>query len=169
MVKYCVVCGAPFDAPPSSKKITCSPECSTKRKAASHTGKHNVWSDDAKKRLSAIRKAEGYSASARAGLAAAMQRPDAQRGEQHREAKKWVLVAPDGTVYRIINLLDWARKHAHWFDAVETDSDRERVAHNIRSGFCQIVLSMSGKRKKGIYTYKGWRLGAWPESKSGKT
>lgn len=169
MIKYCITCGAPFDAAPSSKKITCSPECSAIRKALSHTGKHNIWSDDAKKRLSARRKSEGYSPNARAGLAAAMQRPDSQRGELHREAKKWVLIAPDGTIYRVVNLSDWARKHAHWFDIVETDSDRERVANNIRSGFGQIVLSMSSKRKKGVYTYKGWRIGAWPESRSDKT
>ena len=165
MIKYCVICGAPFQAPPSSKKITCSAACSTKRKTLSHMGKSNQWSEESQQNLSKIRKAQGYSDNAKAGLSAAMALPDSQRGEQHREAKIWVLIAPDDTVYHVINLLDWSRKHAHWFDAVQDDADRERIARNIRSGFGQIVRSMKRLRKHPIYTYKGWRLGDWPREK----
>ena len=165
MIKHCVICGAAFQAPPSSKRITCSAACSAKRKAQSHLGKSNHWSDDARKRLSTTRKAEGYSDNAKAGLAAAMALPDSQRGPQHRDAKQWVLIAPDDTVYHIINLMDWAREHADWFDVVQDDADRERIANNIRSGFGQIVRSMKQLRKHPIYTYKGWRLGDWPREK----
>lgn len=165
MVKRCVICGAAFSAPPSSKKVTCSPECSAVRKAQAHAGVRNAWSDGARARLSDRRKAEGYSPSARRGLAAAMALPGSQRGEGHRSAKMWVLIAPDGTRYEVINLLDWARRHAEWFDAVADDADRERIAGNIRSGFGQIVRSMKRLRKHPIYTYKGWRLGDWPREK----
>lgn len=92
--------------------------------------------------------------------------PDSQRGPQHRDAKQWVLIAPDGIAYRIINLMDWAREHADWFDIVQDDADRERIARNIRSGFGQIVRSMKQLRKHPVYTYKGWRLGDWPREKA---
>jgi len=36
MIKHCVICGAAFEAQPTSKKITCSKACSTVRKAQSH-------------------------------------------------------------------------------------------------------------------------------------
>lgn len=165
MIKHCVICGAPFDAPPSSKKITCSAACSTKRKAQSHIGKSYQWSDDARKKLSQTRKAQGYNDNAKAGLSAAMSLPESQRGPQHRDAKIWVLIAPDDTVYHVINLRDWSRKHAHWFDTVQDDADRERIANNIRSGFCGIVQSMIGRKKHPCFTYKGWRLGDWPKEK----
>lgn len=165
MNKTCVICGAIFTAPPSSKKITCSSACSARRKTIIHTGKRNEWSDDARARLSARRKAEGYNANAKAGLAAAMALPEGQRGEQNREAKRWVLIEPDGTRHEFVNLTEWARKHAHWFDEVKDDADRERVANNIRSGFGGIVQSMLGRKKHPCYTYKGWRLGDWPRER----
>lgn len=94
-----------------------------------------------------------------------MARPDSQRGPNHREAKHWVLIAPDGVRFEIVNLLDWARRHAHWFDTVRDDADRERIAGNVRSGFGGIVQSMLGHKKRPCYTYKGWRIGDWPRDK----
>lgn len=73
MVKRCVICGAAFSAPPSSKKITCSAECSARRRTMSHIGKRNTWSVEARARLSKARKDEGYGAAARRGLAAAQE------------------------------------------------------------------------------------------------
>jgi len=128
-------------------------------------GKSNQWSEEAHRRLSNARKAQGYSDSAKAGLAAAMALPDGQRGPQHRDAKLWVLISPDGQEHYVINLKDWARKHAEWFDFVQDDTDRDRVAHNIRTGIGQIVRSMKQQRKHPVYTYKGWQLGDWPREK----
>ena len=165
MIKLCVICGAPFQAPPSSKKITCSAACSSKRKAQSHKGVHNAWSEESRARLSKKRKAEGYSDAAKHALSAAMALPEGQRGEQNRAAKYWVLIDPDGNVYHVTNLLDWARKNAHRFDNITPETDLNRVAHNIRSGFGGIVQSMLGRKKHPCTTYKGWRLGDWPRDK----
>jgi len=162
MIKHCIICGATFAAPPSSKKVTCSPACSAARKTASHTGKRNTWSPEARRQLSARRKAEGYTPNARAGLTAAMARPDSQRGPQHREAKVWTLIDPEGHRHEVTNLLHWARINAHLFDTPADAADRERIANNIRSGFGQIVQSRLGHKKHPCYTYKGWTLGDWP-------
>lgn len=165
MIKYCVICGDPFAAPPSSKKITCSPACSAVRKAASHTGKRNTWSPEARAQLSRRRKADGYSPSARVGLAAAMARPDSQRGPEHRDAKIWVLIDPDGNRHEVVNLLHWAREHAHLFDTPVDDADRERIARNISTGFGGIIQSLECRKKHPCFTYKGWTLGDWPRDK----
>lgn len=165
MIRQCVVCGRAFTAAPSAKKITCSAECSAIRKSQSHIGKRNVWSPEARAQLSERRKAEGLTDNARKGLTVAMARPDSQRGPQHREAKIWVLIDPDGHRHEVTNLLHWSRAHAQLFDIPADDADRERIARNIRSGFGQIVQSRLGHRKDPIYTYKGWGLGDWPRKK----
>ena len=165
MTKHCVICGASFSALPSSKKITCSKECSRIRKAQTHKGVSNVWGASARRKLSDVRKAEGYSTNAQKGLTAAMALPEGQRGEQNRNSKVWVLIDPSGYEFEITNLKDWARKHIDLFEPNADIDDREHIASNIRSGFGQIALSRSGKRKNPISTYKGWRLGTLPEKK----
>lgn len=165
MIRHCVICGAAFTAPPSSKKITCSAACSTQRKRESHTGVSNHWSDSARATQSKRIKAKGTEQANRA-LTIAMALPESQRGPQNRGSKVWVLVAPDGERFEVVNLMDWARHHAHWFDVVVDDADRERVARNIHSGFGGIVQTMMGQRKHPVRTYKGWGLGDWPRDKS---
>lgn len=165
MIRQCVVCGCTFTAAPSSKKITCSAECSAIRKAQTHIGKRNIWSSEARAALSAQRKRDGLSDNARKGLNAAMAMPESQRGERHRAAKIWILIDPSGQRYRVVNLLDWARRHAHWFDVPADEADRERIARNVRSGFGQIVQSRLGHKRHPCYTYKGWTLGDWPREK----
>jgi len=165
MIKQCVICGCVFTAAPSSKRITCSAECSAIRKSQSHEGKRSIWSSEARAKLSRRRKAEGFTDNARKGLTVAMARPDSQRGPQHREAKIWVLIDPDGQRHEVINLLHWARINADLFDVPADAADRERIAHNILSGFGQIIRSRTGKRKDPVYTYKGWTLGDWPRDK----
>lgn len=129
-----------------------------------HMDVHNAWSPDARTRQSRRLKKMGQTESARRGLEAAMAKPDSQRGPNHRESKRWVLIAPDGKRFEIINLMDWARRHAHWFDDVQNEADRQCVANNIRSGFGGIVQSMIGRKKHPCFTYKGWRLGDWPRN-----
>lgn len=50
--KVCVVCGNKFDSPPSERKKTCSPECSSVLRAKIQTGTKHAWSDEAKRRYS---------------------------------------------------------------------------------------------------------------------
>lgn len=165
MLKTCVICGAQFTAPPSSKKITCSRACSTARKRMSHTNVSNTWNGQSRAALSARMKDLGYTPAARHALEAAMALPESQRGPLHRDAKIWTLIDPDGNRHHVVNLLNWAREHAEIFDAVADDADRERVANNIRSGFGGIAQSMMGRRKNPCFSYKGWRLGDWPRDK----
>ena len=165
MIKRCVICGAEFTAPPSSKKITCSPECSSRRKTLSHDGKHNVWTMQARLNHSERLKAKGFNDSAKKGLSVANSRPGSKRGPQNRNAKVWVLIDPDGVEHTVVNLLHWSRQHAHEFDAVLTDADRERVALNIRTGFGNICQSMRGTRKHPVYRYKDWGLASFPTHK----
>ena len=166
MIKHCIICGAEFSAPPSSKKITCSPECSGKRKTLSHNGNHNTWSIKARAIHSERMKAKGLTDSAKKALSAAYSRPDSKRGPQHRNAKVWVLIDPDGAHHTVVNLLDWARQHAHLFDVVDTAEDRERVSRNIRSGFEHISQTILGHREHPVYSYKGWGLASNPKSKA---
>ena len=88
MVRYCVICGEPFKAPPSSKKITCSKPCSLVRKSQSHMGKRNQWSVEARQRLAA----KGQTENLRKGTLAARQSPVAGPFETNQEAKIWAVV-----------------------------------------------------------------------------
>ena len=108
---------------------------------------------------------KGFTEQAQQALKAAMMLPESQRGQQHRSAKVWVLIDPDGEEHTIVNLLDWSRKNAHLFDVVITDADRERVATNIRTGFEHISRSIQGLREHPVYRYKGWGLAKPPEDK----
>ena len=169
MIRRCVVCGAEFSAPPSSKKITCSPGCSSKRKSASHLGKRNLWPLEARRRLAHDRRGFGYSPASMRGRAIASALPDSQRGPRNRESKCWILVDPSGNIHHVTGLLDWARKHAEDFDTLRDEEDRERVAHNIRAGFGNIVRSILHQPKHPVYTYKGWSLKGPPMPKEEAT
>lgn len=164
MIKRCVVCGAEFYAPPTSKKITCSRDCSAVRKGQTHKGIHTSWSEESRKKRSETLKAQGLTDQAKKALEKAQALPESQRGEQNREAKVWLLIDPSGNIHRVVNLKNWAREHADDFDTVQSAKDRERVAHNVSTGFRQIALSMRGKRGP-ISTYKGWRLDGLPREK----
>lgn len=161
MIRRCVVCGAEFPAPPSSNKITCSSNCSRIRKAQTHRGKSNRWAEDKRR---AARQAAARTGNLRKGTAAALKRPDGQRGPGHRDAKIWYLRDPEGNEVVAVNLLDWARQHTADFGMETTD----RGASAIASGFRQIKRSMEGKRYRNgkpspVATYKGWTLAAWAD------
>ena len=160
MIKHCVICGACFSAPPSSKKITCSAECSAKRKAQSHKGIHYAWSDSAreKKRLQPPQPQLAKGAAVNASM------PGGMRGEDHRSAKVWRLIAPDGERIEVVNLQHWARNNAHLFGKrAGNDHDAAVIAH----GFKNISESQRGLRKRPVSTYKGWSLAEPPSKKSG--
>lgn len=162
MTRKCVICGREFDTPPSSKKITCSKECSSIRKSQSHIGKPHPWSDEKK---SSARDAARRTGNLLKGTAAAMRLPESQRGPQHREAKIWHLRDPEGNPVTVVNLNDWARLHAQDYFGMEPTDHNALV---IASGIRQIKCSMEGKRMQhgkpvSISSYKGWTLVAWEE------
>lgn len=162
MIRKCAICGAEFNAAPSSKKITCSKACSSVQKSRSHKGKKNKWSQD--KHVSARLAAE-KTGNLKNGTLAAQKLPGGQRGPQNRNAKIWHLRTPDGEPVVVTNLTDWARQHTSDFGMEPT----EQSAAAISSGFRQIKRSMEGRFRRAngkpctVSTYKGWTLVAWEE------
>lgn len=164
MKRKCVICGREFDISPSTNKITCSKECSSARKSKTHMGKHNKWGDKARERARAAAEKTG---NLQNGNAAAQRNPTNRRGPQNRGAKTWHLVSPDGKPENVLNLLDWARRHADDYFGMEPTEHNAAV---IASGIRQIKRSMEGKRYRHgvpspISTYKGWTLTGWSENK----
>lgn len=166
MIKYCVVCGAVFQSPPSSKKVTCSPECRSIRAARAARGRKRVWSQSARDRRSSDPSVlEQMKRLQPLGAAAASDIPEGQRGPQNRESKVWELVDPDGNTVVVTNLLDWARNNYTIFEP--PSADPEQAAMRISSGFKAIASSIRGvkSRKRRVSTYKGWGLRSLPISK----
>lgn len=166
MTKHCIICGAPFQTPPSSKKVTCSAECRSIRAARSATEHRHRWSEDARQRRasdpsiqSAMSKLQQIGADAAALL------PEGQRGPQNRASKIWVLIDPSGNRIEVVNLLDWARKN---YDRFEPDcTDQEAASKRISAGFNCIASGMRGVKshRRPASTYKGWRLADLPAEK----
>lgn len=164
MQKKCVICGAIFQAPPSDKKVTCSPECRSKRAAlaASKTGRK--WNVESKaKRASDPSIIKQMSAIQSIGAQAAFNLPEGQRGPQNRESKVWELIDPDGNHITVTNLLDWARENYTLFEPPCTDVDA--AALRISCGFRAIASSMRGakSRSRPVSSYKGWGLFELPD------
>lgn len=167
MERQCVICGALFKCSPSDNKVTCSPACRSKRAAlsASRTKRGTKWTEEQRQRLSgsAERKAqlEGIRESA---VAAALSKPEGQRGIHNRNSQLWILTDPTGRKHAVINLRDWAR--THYRDFSPDAADPERAADNIRTGISAIASSMrDAESRKGrpVSTYKGWQLDRLPK------
>lgn len=147
--KICVVCGRPFDCPPSSKKITCSAECSRIRKSQSHAGKRNQWSDKSRDKL----RARGQTENLKLGTDAAKKSPKSGRFETNINAKVWKLTSPEGKVYICKNLSLWCRDHCDLFGFDAT----EHNAIIIRTGLTNAKRGAQGKPTAQACTYKGWK------------
>lgn len=164
MQKKCVICGAIFQSPPSDKKVTCSPECRSKRAALSARKPGRKWSAHAKaKRATDKRVIDQMVALQSVGTKAALSIPEGQRGPQNRESKVWELIDPEGNHITVTNLLDWARKNYTLFEAPTDDVDA--AALRISCGFRAITSSMRGakSRSRPVSSYKGWGLYKLPE------
>lgn len=146
--KTCVVCGRQFDCPPSSKKITCSPECSRIRKAQTHKGKRNVWSTESRDKLSAL----GQTENLRLGTEAAKKSPKSGRFETNINAKIWRLTSPEGKVYMCKNLALWCRNNCDLFGFDST----EQNARKVRAGLTHAKRGKQGKKTALTSMYKGW-------------
>lgn len=163
MIKYCIICGATFESPPSTKKVTCSPACRSIRAANAARSSHRKWSPEAKARRSADPAVMEHMAELQSiGVAAALALPEGQRGEQNRESKTWELIDPTGNHIVVKNLLDWSRRNYTLFEPA--DAEPGEAAMRISSGFKAIASSMRGvkSRQRPVSTYKGWSLAALP-------
>lgn len=149
MVKRCVVCGAEFSAPPSSKKITCCASCSSVRKRASHLNKSNVWTASSRRALS-----QNPSPNLAKGTPAAMASPKAGRFVTNVNAKDWHISSPDGTDYYFRSLALWTREHCSLFSLPSTDANARKIAQRFRD----LKASALGKPYSRSKSYHGWSI-----------
>lgn len=165
MDKKCVICGAVFQAPPSSKKVTCSPACRSRRAAlAAKASAGRTWSTEKKARRANDPDVIAKLASIQQiGSHAALAIPEGQRGPQNRESKVWELIDPDGNHITVTNLLDWARNNYTLFEPPCDDVDA--AAKRVSNGIMTIATSMRGarSRQRPVSSYKGWGLARLPE------
>lgn len=146
MIKKCTVCGAEFNAPPSSKKITCTNSCSISRKKESHFGKSNIWSKSAKGKLSE----RGRTENLKKGTPAAKLSPVSGPFETNQEAKFWIVIDPQGIEYEVVNLALFCRVNSWRF--------LPNTHQQAYSGLREVNKWMSGKSKRTVSQWKGWTL-----------
>lgn len=167
-IKLCIICGKEFFASPSLNKVTCSPECRSKRAArASAERIREPWTDEARERRKndpvIIEKMKEIQS---IGTDKALQNPKNQRGPQNRESKRWIIYTPDREQIVVTNLKHWAREN---YDLFEPGSDNiEETATRICNGFQAIAQSLKGNRGAGlkqgsVAMYKGWFMLSLPE------
>lgn len=143
--KTCPLCQTRFNCPPSSKKVTCSPECSRLRKAQTHRGKSNTWSEAARRKLAA----SGQTPNLKKGTPAAQLSPVSGPYVTNQEAKVWSLLSPSGERYTVTNLALFIREHPALFN---------HEIHQAYSGLRQIQRCLNGKTMRTVSQWKGWRL-----------
>lgn len=160
-----MICGAVFQAPPSDKKVTCSPACRSRRAAmAAKASAGRTWSTEKKARRANDPDVIAKLASIQQiGSQAALAIPEGQRGPQNRESKVWELIDPDGNHITVTNLLDWARTNYTLFEPPCDDVDA--AARRVSNGIMTIATSMRGarSRQRPVSSYKGWGLARLPE------
>lgn len=149
MIRECIVCGKGFKCSPSSKKITCSKECSRIRKTETHMGKKNVWGEESKRKVAE----RGKTKNLELGTDAAKKSSNSGRFETNVNAKDWHLISSNGVEYKFHSLNFWLRENCQELFGCEPDS---REFDNVRSGLSGAKRAMLG----GTYnstTYKGWQ------------
>lgn len=163
MIKRCVICGAEFSAPPSDKKVTCSPACRSERARRSAIRCNQLAQAHTPEAEAKSARSEGRKRNAYAQLVKAQSAPGSQRGKHHRESKVWFLLDPFGGKHITVNLQDWARANYTLFEPHGTSPDE--ASERIRAGFGAIASSVRGSRSRRhqVSTYKGWALFRLPE------
>lgn len=158
MIKKCVECGAEFSAPPSSKKITCSKSCSSRRRSRLLTG--HITSDHVRQQNSMFAKKRGFTENLKKGTAAAMHSEKGGRNELNSSAKTFVIISPDSKLFKVTNLRHWIRNNIDLFDCTLTDENVDRIANGFYTIKRNIKFDRRGK------TYKGWTIEDWDDRKN---
>ena len=154
MIRKCTECGTEFKCSPSHKKVTCSKECSRKRR--SKTLKGRKVSKETRKKLSEASKGRDMSNLQIKGTLAAQNSTKSGRYETNSSAKYWELLSPDKKIYRFTNLREWLRNNIEEQCGLEaTDENITKVGH----GFNTIKRNL--KRKQSTITYKDWTILYW--------
>lgn len=162
-MKICKICGKEFYAPPSSKKICCSKECSAKNKSNTHKGLPR--SEEWRKKISAKSKLRDMTTLQIVGTAAAKASPNSGRFATNRNAKDWILYSPDGIIYQCTNLSEWARNNVELFGFDSANSEKiDYYAKCICNGFG--VIKRNLKKGYGTISYKDWTLYGWDDTRN---
>lgn len=149
MIKICVVCGKEFKCSPSDKKVTCSKECSRINKSRTHQGKRNIWSEESKEKL----RQKGKTENLKKGTEAARRSPKSGRFETNVSAKIWKLTSPEGKVYIVKNLSNWARTNCSLFGLDENEANAQKIV----GGLKHAKRGTEGKEYARTSQYKGWK------------
>lgn len=150
MIKKCVVCGAEFYAPPSSKKITCSSACSRKRK--SEVLKGHTISEETKNKISEKAKRQDRTEILSKGNQASQKSPKSGRFDTNVSAKDWILISPEGIRYECHSMINFVRKNPELFGINGDDESVNRCAAGIRAIKGNILHGRRG------HTYHGWTV-----------
>lgn len=145
MIKKCIICGTDFKTSPSTKKVTCSLLCRKERCIRLSKGRTIQWSDEAKKKQSAL----GQTANLEKGTAAALKSPVSGPFETNHVALIWIFTDPSGKLHRVQNLRKWLRDHA---------SDIPGTVDQAGAGFVAMKRSMEGKLPRPARSWKGFIL-----------
>lgn len=149
MIRICVICGKEFKCSPSDKKVACSKECSRINKSRTHQGKKNTWSEESKEKL----RQKGKTENLKKGTEAAQRSPKSGRFETNINAKIWKLTSPDGKIYVVKNLSNWARTNCTLFGFEENEASARKVT----AGLKHAKLGAEGKEYARTSLYKGWK------------
>ncbi|MBO5449824.1 MAG: hypothetical protein J5994_10945 [Ruminococcus sp.] len=162
-LKKCVYCGKKFSCSPSSKRVTCSKECSSLWRSNFQKGKK--MSSDQKKKISETHKkisAENeeiklkWQTCAKKASDAAKKSPNSGRFVTHHAAKVWtVIYLPTQEEFTFTNLSLWVRENIERFDCELTDKNVARIVH----GF--YTIKRNAKQGKNCITYREWQVIAW--------
>lgn len=158
MIRKCTECGAEFKCSPTDKKLTCSPECRSKRRSRLLKGRQRT--EEERKALSMATAGRDMSNIQSSGTEAAKASPKGGRFTTNSSAKGWTLLSPDGVRYRCTNLMHFIREHAADFGiAADDDAAVKRVHNGIRT------VKQMMKRGNGCLIY-GWSLVEWDDRKN---
>lgn len=139
-MRKCIICGNEFYASPSSGKKTCSKECEKIERATN--GKIGASATNLE-------------------LAhdAAVKSPNSGQFETNAIAKSWVIQSPTGEIFEVNNLNLWAKEHEKLLPGTPLQ---------FAGGIRDIKRTLLGKKKRGNYQYKGWRLLYWCEENNAR-
>lgn len=95
----------------------------------------------------------------RMATAAAQNSPLAGKRESNIHAKEWVLIAPDGQVYRVRNLYNFVRENTHLFAPVDTIWKRRGGKRGTGGEYCNATAGLANIKGGKAKSWKGWKLG----------
>lgn len=151
--KICVICGKEFEAPPSSKTVTCSIQCRRIRASKSATGREK--SIEEREKISKAAAGRDMTELQAMAIKAVSESPHTGKFETNINAKDWHLISPEGRHYFFHSLNFWMRENGENFFGCKPDS---REFHNAVSGLWGAKRAAQGKKTARCCTYKGWKV-----------